>query len=244
MDNNGHARHGGLINVFVDLVPPELLETINACIDATRNEWKPADGRRASVTARSFAEQLRQNERFEAMEAQVCAAARRWATTVLKKEVTDEPLHVLRCVGPGAASQSYLRHFDSHVLTVLVPLQLARDGDRNGDLVLHVRQRKTISPLANLLTKSGLFFEHGLPFFIRRMLVAPDLSNGRCERIPCSVGNVYVFNGFVTLHHNLDVAAGERRTLIIHHFDAGLTSGARSIMRSFRGLRDRLADLY
>ncbi|RDJ97815.1 hypothetical protein DLM46_36065 [Paraburkholderia lacunae] len=194
--------------------------------------------------AQSFAELLRENAAFHAIETQVCAAAQLWATTVLKREVSDDPLHVLRCVDPRADSQSYLRHFDSHILTMLVPLQLAPNGERNGDLVMRIFQREAKSATANFLTKTYLFFEHGLPFLIRRSLATRDLSNANSQRIVCRPGNVYVFNGLITLHHNLDVGVGERRMLIIHHYDAGLTAGARTVIRSFRILLDRLAGIY
>ena len=60
----------------------------------------------------------------------------------------------------------------------------------------------------------------------------------------CLPGNVYVFNGFVTLHSNFDVESGERRSLIIHYYDPGLTAGLQRITQTFRGFRDRLADLF
>ncbi|MGF6774158.1 hypothetical protein P3T18_006672 [Paraburkholderia sp. GAS199] len=243
MNGKQEGPHGSLLDIYFNVVPLKVIETLNATIDGTRHDWSPADGRRESVMANSFATLLRENACFQAIESQVCAAADTWARTVLKREVSDKPLHVLRCVGPDADSQSYLRHFDSHLLTILVPLQLAPDGERNGDLIMHAFQRKANSTIANLLTKSYLFFEHGLPFFIRRVLATRDLSRAHSQRIECSPGNIYVFNGLITLHHNLDVTVGERRMLIIHHYDAGLTAGARSVTRSFRLLRDRLAGM-
>ncbi|MFM0068340.1 hypothetical protein [Paraburkholderia aspalathi] len=244
MNENGQAHHGSLVDVNVDVLPLNLIEMLNATIDETRHNWYPVDGRRESAMAESFANLLRENACFQAIEAQACTAAQLWATTMLRREVVDEPLHVLRCVGPDADSQSYLRHFDSHILTMLVPLRFAPDGDRNGDLIMHALQRDANSAIANLLIKTYLFFEHGLPFFIRRALSSRALSNGNSQRVVCTPGNVYIFNGLIVLHHNLDVVVGERRMLIIHHYDAGLTRGARSVIRSFRMLRDRLAGMY
>ncbi|MFM0362223.1 hypothetical protein [Paraburkholderia sediminicola] len=244
MNENGQAHHGSLVDVNVDVLPLNLIEMLNATIDETRHNWNPVDGRRESAMAKSFANLLRENACFQAIEAQACTTAQLWATTMLRREVADEPLHVLRCVGPDADSQSYLRHFDSHILTMLVPLRLAPDGDRNGDLIMHALPREAKSEITNLLTKTYLFFEHGLPFFIRRSLSSHALSNGNSQRVVCAPGNVYIFNGLITLHHNLDVVVGERRMLIIHHYDAGLTPRARSVIRSFRMLRDRLAGMY
>lgn len=244
MCDNNESNQREPISVFEGVVPRDLLEYMNASIDATRHRWRPTDGRRASTMARKFAELLRGVDGFNAMEKQVCRAAHRWAAAELGREFADDQRYVLRCVGLRMSSQSYLRHFDSHILTLLIPLQQAEAGERNGDLILYKRQRQSISVLTNVLAKAWLWFEHGLPFSIRRALSDRDRSKGRCERIAFTLGNVYVFNGLVTLHNNLDVESGERRTLIIHHYDPGLTGGTRSITRTFRALRDRLADLY
>ncbi|MBN3858054.1 hypothetical protein G3N59_32175 [Paraburkholderia sp. Ac-20340] len=235
------AAHGGLVSEFVGVVPPDLLASINASIEAARHEWQPPDGRRASAAARQFADALRRHEAFSAMEAQVCAAARQWVARTQAREANDPPIHVLRCVGPAMAAQSYLRHFDSHVLTVLIPLQRAPDGEQNGDLIVHMRRCAPLAPLAHLMTKAWLFFEHGLPFGLRRAIVNSGFGTRRGLRIRCEPGNAYVFNGFVTLHHNLHVADGERRSLIIHHYDAGLEARLRTMVRAVRHMRDRLA---
>jgi hypothetical protein len=66
------------------------------------------------------------------------------------------------------------------------------------------------------------------------------MTRGRCERVPCAVGNVYVFNGFVTQHCNLHVESGERRSLLIHYYDPGLSMGLSVAIRTVRGMRDRL----
>ncbi|WP_321887934.1 hypothetical protein [Paraburkholderia bannensis] len=243
--DTGVTTENGLIGEFVreyvGVVPADLLASINAAIEAARHEWQPPDGRRASATARQFADALRLNDAFSAMEAQVCAAARLWVGQTLAREATDAPVHVLRCVGPRMAAQSYLRHFDSHVLTVLIPLQRAPDGEQNGDLIVHVRRNEPLAPLMHLLTKTWLFFEHGLPFGLRRAIVNSGFGMRHCRRIHCEPGNAYVFNGFVTLHHNLHVAHGERRSLIIHHYDAGLEARLRTMVRAVRHFRDRLA---
>lgn len=240
MTEGATAGESGLIGVFVDLVPPGLLASINATIESVRHEWRPADGRRACAAAREFADQLRRHEDFRAVEAQACAAARRWASRALHRELDDRPLHVLRCVDARMSAQSYLRHFDSHVLTLLVPLQLAHGDGHNGDLIVHEQPHGRVSRPLHLLMKAWLYVEHALPFFARRLLAENRHSGAHCRRIRCRPGNVYVFNGFVTLHHNLHVHEGERRTLIIHHCDAGFETHIRSVLRALRGVRDHL----
>ena len=244
MDDNNQTDQRDPVGIFEGLVPRSLLEYMNSAIDTARHEWRPADGRRAATMARNFAGLLRTTDSFNAMESQACSAARRWAAVVLGKELAGEPLYVLRCVGSGMPKQSYLRHYDSHILTILIILQLADGYDRRGDLIVYKRERESISSIANVRTKAWLMIEHVLPLPVRRALVDRDRSRGRCDRIVCLPGNAYVFNGFVTLHSNFDVESGERRSLIIHYYDPGLTAGLQRITQTFRGFRDRLADLF
>jgi hypothetical protein len=244
MDDNNQTDQRDPVRVFEGVVPRSLLEYMNSSIDTARHEWRPADGRRAATMARNFAELLRASDSFNAVESRACSAARRWAAVALGKELAGEPLYVLRCVDSGMPSQSYLRHYDSHILTILIILQLADGYDRCGDLIVYKRERGSISSIANVRTKTWLMIEHVLPLPVRRALVDRDRSKGRCGRIVCSPGNVYVFNGFVTLHSNVDVESGERRSLIIHYYDPGLTAGLQRITQTFRGFRDRLADLF
>jgi hypothetical protein len=67
-----------------------------------------------------------------------------------------------------------------------------------------------------------------------------DLRRGRCNRVPVEPGSVYVFNGFVLQHANLDVEVGERRSLLIHYYDPGYSAGLSGTVRGVRMLWDRL----
>ena len=139
MDDNNQTDQRDPVRVFEGVVPRSLLEYMNSSIDTARHEWRPADGRRAATIARNFAELLRASYSFNAVESRACSAARRWAAVALGKELAGEPLYVLRCVDSGMPSQSYLRHYDSHILTILIILQLADGYDRCGDLIVYKR---------------------------------------------------------------------------------------------------------
>lgn len=230
------------VTVFERVVPSQLLEHLNESINATRQEWRPPDGRRASAQALQFAELLRTTQAFLAMETQVRAVARHWSASTFGCEPSGEPHYVLRCVNREMTSQSYLRHFDSHVLTVLVPLQSAETHDQNGDLIVRLKPREGVSVLAYAAIKTWLFLEHRFPFALRRVLIALDGYLRAYERIHCVPGNAYVFNGFVTLHHNLHVASGERRSLIIHYYNPGLATGAHTVVHKLRAFRDWAGD--
>jgi hypothetical protein len=229
------------IRLFEGVVPRILLEQINAIIDETRDTWQPPDGRRATQTTARVVELLRQHGGFRRVERQTRANSQRWAAQ--KGLMTDgEPLYVLRCVNRSLPAQSHLRHYDSHILTLLIPLRSAHDAEENGDLIIYRQPRHQLSAVTNVLAKVWLIALRRLPLAARRAQTWRDLSRQRCDRIECVPGNVYAFNGFVTRHANLHVEQGERRTLIVHYFDPGMTAGLRIVPRIWRAIRDGLRD--
>ncbi len=229
------------IRLFKGAVPPHLLAEINATIDETRDTWQPADGRRATQTTSRVIEILRQHPAFRRVEQEARDASIRWAE---QKGLTVDgaPLYVLRCVNRSLPAQSHLRHYDSHILTLLIPLRSAHDGEENGDLIMYRRPRRLLSATTNVIAKAWLIALRHLPLAIRRAQTRRDLSQRRCDRVACVPGNVYVFNGFVMRHANLHVEQGERRSLIVHYYDPGMTAGLRIVPRTWRALRDRLRD--
>lgn len=230
------------LTVFEAVVSSQLIQRINTTIDVTRAQWRPADGRREVVAAASFADWLRQSAAFRAVEAYGRSTTGAWAEATLGRRLPERVLNVLRCVNRETSQQAHLRHFDSHALTLLIPLQGAETGERNGDLLLYKKQRTSLSLLHNISDKACLLFQQNLPLPMRRALTHHDLRRECCARVACRPGNVYMFNGFTTLHANLEVAVGERRSLVMHFYDAGLTAGLGHPLRLLRELRDRIAD--
>jgi hypothetical protein len=231
----------GLV-VFEGVVPQDLLQQINESIAASRREGRAACSNRALEMVRSFADLLRQSDAFRMAEADVCAASRRAAVGKFGPTLADNVLYVLRCVDREAQWQSYLQHFDSHFLTLLIPLKLAEKGERNGDLVVYKKRRQSVSLVRNVITKAWLFAQQNFPLPMRRAVIMRDLRRERCVRVAIEPGNLYAFNGFLTKHANLDVTAGERRTLIIHYYDPGLKAGLHTVTRAFRTLRGRVTN--
>jgi hypothetical protein len=228
------------LTVLENLVSPQLLDSINSQIDSVRQDWRKPHGGGETQTAMCFGALLRENDAFRIAEAGACETARRWVESTLERTPHENVKHVIRCVSRDIPAQSYLRHFDSHALTLLIPLRLADNGDRNGDLLMYRQRRQSISLFGNLIIKAWLFIEQNLPFTLRRALIQRDLRRNRCIRISCEPGKVYVFNGLATLHANLDVMAGERRSLIIHYYDPGLTAGIQVAANRWRSMRDRI----
>ncbi|QYD73275.1 hypothetical protein KZJ38_26920 [Paraburkholderia edwinii] len=229
------------VRQYENVVPRALLDEINATIDETRDSWQPADGRRATQTTARVVELLRQRGEFLRVEQQARATSQRWAVQKGLK-VDGEPLCVLRCINCTLPAQSHLRHYDSHILTLLVPLRSAHGSGENGDLIVYRQPRHMLSAATNVMAKAWMIALRRLPLAMRRAQTQRDLSHQRCDRIVCVPGNVYAFNGFVTRHANLHVERGERRTLIVHYHDPGMTAGLRVVPRIWRAMRDRLVD--
>ncbi|MDQ7980958.1 hypothetical protein QYH69_27355 [Paraburkholderia sp. SARCC-3016] len=230
------------VRLYENVVPQTVLDEINATIDETRDTWLPADGRRAIQTTARVVELLRQRGEFLRVEQQARVHSQRWAAQKGLK-VDGESLCVLRCINRTLPAQSHLRHYDSHILTLLIPLRSAHDAAENGDLIVYRRQRQQLSAATNVIAKAWMIALRRLPLAIRRAQTRRDLSRQRCDRIACVPGNVYAFNGFVTRHANLHVERGERRTLIVHYYDPGMTAGLRIVPRIWRAIRDRLVDV-
>jgi len=229
------------LTIFENVIPKRVLARMNATIDADRAAWPAPDGGADLPLARRFGEMLRLLDGFRELESQSCAQARDWASRELRGGYSEDSLHVLRCVNHEMDWQSNLRHHDSHLLTMLIPLQLADPTELNGDLLLYKRRRQSVTYLGNMAYKTWLVLQQNRRFAARARQTRRDLAQGRCRRIACVPGNVYVFNGFLSLHANLEIESGERRSLIIHHFDPHLTAGIKQVTRALR-LQRRHAD--
>ena len=123
---------------------------------------------------------------------------------------------VLRVVtGKKSKKVSLDFHFDAHLLTLLVPIYIPnRKNSNNGNLIIIKNLRKlTKNIIINIMQKifyQGSFFKK---IFINTGLVKKEVLN----LVP---GNVYMFNGFRTLHANHEINPDDvRATILIHYHD-------------------------
>ena len=220
---------GVALKSFHSVIPLETIAEINALIDRSFGNVP-----RRSQSGATVAELIRRIEAFRQLEETVCANARAMAANSGQTDLPLEPFHVLRCSSIATLAESHCRHYDSHLLTFLIPLQLAPDGISNGDLVMYRRPRLSVSTPGNVICKLRHGLQRSLPFSWRRWLTLHDLRRGNCSRIPVRVGSVYVFNGFALQHANFEVENGQRRTLLIHYYDPGHSLGLSAILRRGR----------
>ena len=222
-----------VLTVFANGVPKDAISAINAAIDRSSGEHP----KRAEPSA--MASILRKCDDFRRIEEQVRAKSHAMAVKLSPHGFRREPFHVIRCANTLTRNESHCRHYDSHLLTLLIPLKLSPSSSCNGDLLVYRRKRLRVSTVANLVCKLRHGLQRNLPFPLRKWLTMRDLRKGLCDRVPVELGNVYVFNGFVLQHANLDVEVGERRSLLIHYYDPGYSVGISSAVRRARMLWDR-----
>jgi hypothetical protein len=110
----------------------------------------------------------------------------------------------------------------------------SNQSDMNGDLVMYPNNRVIKSAIFNIIEKLITKLDQALPLLVRKKITAHDLRVKRGKRIRTEAGAVYVFNGHVTMHCNLNVEKGERRTLLIHDYDPGLALGISDSLRYVR----------
>ncbi|EDZ98844.1 hypothetical protein BH160DRAFT_5870 [Burkholderia sp. H160] len=214
---------------FDDVVPLDTISEINELIDQLFGNTP-----QRSLSGEKIAEILRRGQAFRELERSICASARAMAAKNGQTNLPEEPHHVLRCASTSTLAESHCRHYDSHLLTLLIPLQIAPEGVHNGDLVMYCKPRLSVTTVSNVICKMRHGFLHSLPLSLRSWHTLHDLRVGNCKRIPVKPGSVYEFNGFALQHANFDVQNGQRRTLLIHYYDPGHSLGLSSVLRSAR----------
>lgn len=129
----------------------------------------------------------------------------------------DEKLYkVLRVVtGEKSRKVSLKYHFDAHLLTLLIPVYIPeRENSDNGNLIIIKNLRKLTKNLfINIIQK--LFFQSN---FFKKIFIDKNLIKKKTLNL--KPGNVYIFNGFTTLHTNMNIDPRDvRATILVHYYD-------------------------
>lgn len=135
------------------------------------------------------------------------------------KSQNENIYKVLRVVdGKMSKDEAHRYHFDAHLFTVLLPIYIPNnENNKNGDLVIAPNFRKiSKNVLVNIMQK--LLYQN---FIFKKFLhkkIIRDLFN--FQQLNLQVGNLYLFNGYRSLHGNLEINSIDRRaTLLIHYYD-------------------------
>ena len=152
------------------------------------------------------------------------------------RNATTEADHyqVVRCLnGEVGRKNSYIFHYDTYVLTVLIPIMIPQTGER-GDLVLfpNVRGvRRTY--LHNLFDK--FLVDNKLAQWALRLAAKRKMCGAKA--VAMKPGNIYLFWGYRTIHANEPCDPAQvRATALLHFGDPYRGSRTRSLLRRARRL--------
>ena len=135
-----------------------------------------------------------------------------------KKEKLYKVLRVV--TGKKSKKVSLDYHFDAHLLTLLIPIYIPkRKNSDNGNLIIFKNLRKLTNNICkNIIQK--IFYQS---FFFKIFFINTGLFKG--EILNLVPGNIYIFNGFRTLHTNLQINPTDvRATILIHYHDIFIDS--------------------
>jgi hypothetical protein len=134
---------------------------------------------------------------------------------------SEQPPHpdyhqVLRCLtGDGARKNSMIFHFDSYVLTLLLPIEMPRGKD-SGELIV----LPNVRPLrrwyvTNLIDK--LLLDNPLTQSLLRKIW---MRSSRFVKIALNPGDLYLFWGYRSVHTNAPCDVDKiRATALLHYAD-------------------------
>ena len=134
---------------------------------------------------------------------------------------------VLRCIsGQTGLRQAYFFHYDSYVVTALLPIIIPGEG-QTGDLLLRANRRKVRSSyLRNLVDK--LIVDN--QFAQRRYRRQAEAGRGGFRKVRIVPGSLYLFWGYRTLHANEPCDPAKIRATALFHFgDPHADSGLRKL---------------
>ena len=114
--------------------------------------------------------------------------------------------------------EAHRYHFDAHLFTVLLPIYIPNNiNKKNGDLVIAPNFRKLSKNLFVNIMQKFLYQNFIFKKFLHKKIIR-DLFN--FQQLNLQVGNLYLFNGYRSLHGNLEINSVDKRaTLLIHYYD-------------------------
>ncbi len=127
----------------------------------------------------------------------------------------QEFYHVLRCLA-GATGQkhAWMFHYDSYVVTALVPIVIPNEG-RSGDLLMFPNTR-SIRPAYLLNAADKVLLDNKLTQKLLRRTV--ERNPEKPTRIKMQPGNLYFFWGYRSIHTNEPCDPDKVRATALFHY--------------------------
>ncbi len=127
----------------------------------------------------------------------------------------QELYHVLRCLaGETGQRHAWMFHYDSYVVTALVPIVIPTEG-KSGDLLLFPNTR-SIRPAYLLNAADKVLLDNRLAQKLLRRTVERNPS--RPTRVKMQPGNLYLFWGYRTIHTNEPCDPDKVRATALFHY--------------------------
>ncbi|MFT4074109.1 MAG: hypothetical protein QM647_01165 [Asticcacaulis sp.] len=225
-------RHG--YGVVENCIPSDLLSGLRQFIE---DRVQKNGGEYIAFSAAELAGTLLQELSRSANFQQVCRQLYESGTRKPAPPVSF--YNILRCLaGQTGEQNAYFFHYDSYVLTILVPILIPTEG-QPGDLIMFPNTRplrKTY--FGNLIDK----------FFLDNRLMQTHLRKGvlsgglKPEKIRMTPGNVYFFWGYRSVHANESCDPDKiRATALYHYVDPHSDSWLRNTLLSLRGRKPQMS---
>ena len=155
-------------------------------------------------------------------------------SAAFKVPAPDTPLvPSIRCLsGPSGAAQSMLFHYDTYVLTAIIPIIIPTEG-RTGRLVVYPNTRGLRRLyLANLLDK--ILSDNSRAQ--RRYKAMYDGKSDRLRYIDMKPGSLYLFWGYRSIHTNEECDPDKiRSTAVYHYHDPHADSAVKTLLKRQSG---------
>jgi hypothetical protein len=129
--------------------------------------------------------------------------------------IEEEFYQVLRCLaGKSGRKNSLIFHYDSYVVTALVPILIPKDG-RTGDLLMYPNTRRIRNAyLFNAIDK--ILIDN--PATQRVLRACIDKKRFSPVRIKMMPGNIYLFWGYRSIHANEACDVDKVRATALFHY--------------------------
>lgn len=148
----------------------------------------------------------------------------------------QEHYQLLRCLaGSSARVHSYFFHYDSYVVTMLVPICIPTSG-QTGDLLMLPNTRRIRSGyLANVIDKI-LLDNRATQWALRNLMKLGILKFTRVKMVP---GNAYFFWGYRSIHGNEPCDPDQVRATALFHLGNPHHGHSKANARGLLGLLAR-----
>jgi hypothetical protein len=146
------------------------------------------------------------------------------------KAPPDDFYQLLRCLtGSTVGVHSYVFHYDSYVLTMLIPIEIPTTG-QTGDLLLLPNTRRLRKRYVSNVVDKAILDNAVSQWILRKLTVLGLLRMTRLKMIP---GTAYFFWGYRTVHTNEPCDANQvRATALFHYVNPHAGASRRWLRRS------------